>query len=141
MYIGTHYGEDTSKEFGTGVLTVLTIPPQDVAISTRHAQRVKAHETRLKRKIANLKDQQVAILAAIVADPRDRAVLREKMEVEDAISKAQFELTEELEIAYTLDEKAERSNVFRTHREDEQRLINQLWEGLHLNPRTVHADA
>ena len=26
-YIGTQYGEDTSKEFATGVLTVLTIPP------------------------------------------------------------------------------------------------------------------
>ena len=124
LYIGTHYGEDTSKEFETGVLTVLTIPPQDAAISTRHAQRVQAHTTRLNRKIANLMAQQVAILAAIAADPTDRAVLREKMEVKDSISKAQFELTEELKIAYTLDEKAERSNVFCTHCENEQRLIN-----------------
>ena len=62
---------------------MLTIPPQDAAITTRHAQRVQAHKTRLKRKIANLEDQQVAILAAIVADPTDRAVLREKMEVEE----------------------------------------------------------
>ena len=45
LFIGTHYGEDTSKEFGTGVLTVLTIPPQDAAISTRHGQRVRAHKT------------------------------------------------------------------------------------------------
>ena len=44
LYIGTHYGEDTSKEFGMGVLTVLTIPPQDAAISKRHAQRVQAHK-------------------------------------------------------------------------------------------------
>ena len=124
LYIGTHYGEDISKEFGTGVMTVLTIPPLDPAIATRQAQRVQAHETRLKHKIANLEDQQAAILAAIAADPTDRTVLREKMEVEDAISKAEFELTEDLEIAYTLDEKAERSNVFRTHREDEQRLIS-----------------
>ena len=124
LYIGTHYGEDISKEFGTGVMTVITIPPLDPAIATRQAQRVQAHETRLRRKISNLEDQQVAILAAIAADPTDRTVLREKMEVEDAISKAEFELTEDLEIAYTLDEKAERSNVFRTHREDEQRLIN-----------------
>ena len=111
LYIGTHYGEDISKEFGTGVMTVVTIPPLDPAIATRQAQRVQAHRIRLNRKTANLEDQQVAILAAIVADPTDRAVLREKMEVEDAISKAEFELTAELEIAYTLDEKAERSNV------------------------------
>ncbi len=32
-YIGTNYGEDTSKEFSTGVLTVLAIPPQDPAIA------------------------------------------------------------------------------------------------------------
>ena len=29
LYISTHYGEDTSKEFATGVMTVPTIPPQD----------------------------------------------------------------------------------------------------------------
>ncbi len=33
-YIGTNYGEDMSKEFATGVLTVLTIPPQDPAIAS-----------------------------------------------------------------------------------------------------------
>ena len=44
LYIGTHCSEETSKEFGTGVLTVLTILPQDAAISTRHAQRVKAQQ-------------------------------------------------------------------------------------------------
>ena len=33
-YIGTQYGKDTSKEFATGILTVLTIPPQDQAITT-----------------------------------------------------------------------------------------------------------
>jgi hypothetical protein len=43
-YIGTQYGEDTSKEFATGVLTVLTIPPQDSAITSRHAIRVAAHQ-------------------------------------------------------------------------------------------------
>ena len=47
LYIGTHYSEDTSKEFGTGVQSKLSIPPQDAAISTRHAHRVKAHQTRL----------------------------------------------------------------------------------------------
>ena len=42
-YIGTQYGEDTSKEFATGVLTILTIPPQDQAITTRHTTRVAAY--------------------------------------------------------------------------------------------------
>ena len=32
-YIGTQYGKDTSKEFATGILTILTIPPQDQAIT------------------------------------------------------------------------------------------------------------
>ena len=53
-YIGTNYGEDTSKEFATGVLTVLTIPPQDPAIASRHAIRVAAHQSRLNAKITNL---------------------------------------------------------------------------------------
>ncbi len=49
-YIGTQYGEDTSKEFATGVITVLTIPPQDPAILSRHATRVASHQSRLNAK-------------------------------------------------------------------------------------------
>ena len=45
------------------------------------------------------------------------------MEVEDDLAKANFDLTEDLEVFLTMDEKAERSNVYRTHREDDQRLI------------------
>ena len=42
-YIGTQYGKDTSKEFATGILTVLMIPPQDQAITDRHTIKVAAH--------------------------------------------------------------------------------------------------
>ena len=61
MYIGTQHGEDTSKEIETGVLTVLTILPQDQAIMTQHATRVAAHQQRLNAKIINLSAQQAAI--------------------------------------------------------------------------------
>ena len=93
LYIGTHYGEDTSKDFATGVMTVLTIPPQDAAITTRHHIRLLAHQARLHAKIVNLTAQQVAITTAFATNPQDRAALREKMEVEDNLSKAQFQLT------------------------------------------------
>ena len=36
------------------------------------------------------------------------------MEIKDDLSKAQFELTEELEVVLTMDKKAERSNVYHT---------------------------
>jgi hypothetical protein len=42
-YIGTNFGEDTSKEFATGVPIVLSVPPQDPAIITCHAARVLSH--------------------------------------------------------------------------------------------------
>ena len=51
LYIGTHYGKDTSKEFATGVMTVLTIPLQDAAITTRHQARLIAHQARLQTKL------------------------------------------------------------------------------------------
>ena len=71
-----------------GVLTTLSIPPQDVAITVRHtACWVQAHQAYLQRKISNLMDQQVVIQAAIITNPLDRAVLREKMEVEYELSK------------------------------------------------------
>ena len=89
LYIGTHYGEDTSKEFAMGVMTVLTIPPQDSAITTRHQARLLVHQARLQTKIVNLTAQQVALMTAIATNPQDRAsALREKMEVKDDLSKA-----------------------------------------------------
>ena len=45
MWIGTNFGEETSREFATGVSIVLTVPPQDPAIISRHAARVLAHCT------------------------------------------------------------------------------------------------
>ena len=107
-----------------GVPKTLSIPPQNVAITERHAVIVQAHQTCLQRKVANRLDQQAAILAAIVAGPMDRAILREKMEVKDELSKAQFEITEKIEVLLMLDEKAERSNIYRIYQQDEQRLIN-----------------
>ena len=122
-YIGMQYGEDTSKEFATGILTVLTIPPQAPAITNRHATRVAAYQLRLNAKVINLKAQQTAIDLAIAANPTDNTALRERIEVEDDLSKANLDLTEDIEVVLTMDEKAERSNVYRTHCEDEQRLI------------------
>ena len=75
-YFGTTLGEETSKEFATGVMTVLTLPPQDPAILARHAARVLANTTRLNAKIVNLEAQQTAINAALAADPLDRSILR-----------------------------------------------------------------
>ena len=92
------------------------IPPQDQT-------RVAAHQLRLNAKIINLKAQQTAIDFSIAANPSVRKALREIMEVEDDLSKANFDLMEDIEVVLTMDEKAERSNVYRTHREDKQRLI------------------
>jgi hypothetical protein len=68
-YFSTTLGEETSKEFATGVTTVLTLPSLDPAILARHATRVLANTTRLEAKILNLEAQQTAIIAALAAAP------------------------------------------------------------------------
>jgi hypothetical protein len=45
------------------------------------------------------------------------------MEVKDELSKAQFELMEEINIVLTMEKKAEHSNVYSNFCEDEQRLV------------------
>ena len=102
-YSGTQYGEDTSKEFATGVLIVPTIPPQDQAITTRQATRVAAHQQRLNAKIINLVAQQMVIDLAIASNSSDKTALRERMEVEDDLSKANFDLSEDIEVVLTMD--------------------------------------
>ena len=62
-------------------------------------------------------------MTATATNPQDRAALREKKEVNDDLSKAQFDLTEELEVFLTMDKKVEQSNFYRMYQEDEQRLI------------------
>jgi hypothetical protein len=57
----------------------------------------------LNAKIINLKAQQMAIDLAIAVNPLYRAALKEKMEVEDDLSKANFDLTEDLEVVLTMD--------------------------------------
>ena len=66
----------------------------------------------------------MAINTALATDPQDRAILKEKSEVEDDLAKARFNLTEDLEMALTFDEDAARKNAYRTYREDERMLIN-----------------
>jgi hypothetical protein len=62
LYIGTNYGEVTSKEFATGVMTVTNIPLLDAAIMTRHQARLLAHQLQLPAKIVNLMAQQDVIV-------------------------------------------------------------------------------
>ena len=40
--------------------------------------------------------------------------------------KANFDLTEDIEVVLTMDKKAERSNIYRTHCKDKQRLITNF---------------
>ena len=54
-------------------------------------------------KINNLKAQQVAIDLAISANPLDRMALKERVEVEDDLLKANFDLTEDIEVVQTMD--------------------------------------
>ena len=77
----------------------------------------------MNAKIIILTAQQAAIDLAIVSNDLDRAALKEKMEVEDDLAKANFDLTEDLKVFLTMDEKAECSNIYCTHRKDKQRLI------------------
>ncbi len=74
-------------------------------------------------KLTNLTAQQAAINLAIAASPSDRMALRKRVEVEDDLLKANFDLTEDIKVVLTMNKKAERSNVYRTHCKDEQRLI------------------
>ncbi len=81
----------------------MNIPPQDPAIALLHATRVAAHQARLNAKIINLTTQRTAIDLAISADPTDRTALKEKVEVEDNLLKANFDLTEDIEVMLTAD--------------------------------------
>ncbi len=67
------------------------------------------------QKIKNLTAQQTAINLAINANPLDRMALEERVKVEDSLSKANFDLSEDIEVVLTMDEKAERGTTCTAH--------------------------
>ena len=64
---------------------------------------MRAHQTQLTEKVANLEVQKAAIQSALALDPTNQPILQEKMDVNDDLYKIRFELMEELNIALTLD--------------------------------------
>lgn len=116
-YIGTKYGDDAAQEWISEKKIVLPEPVHSPFILTRHAERVNATKDRITRKLSSLRTEQVAIETEISSDPSNRALMREKREIDDQILKGEIELKDEVEMKLTEDEKISHANAWRTHRE------------------------
>ncbi len=120
-YIGTKFGDDAAQEWVSNKKTILPEPAYSEAILARHAQRVKATKGRIELKLRSLVSEKVAIEAEIqVASSRN--LLRELREVDDQIAKCNIELTDEVEMKLTEDEKIAHAKSWRTHREATESL-------------------
>ncbi len=88
-------------------------PPEPAhlqAILDRHAAKVKATKERIELKLKGLKSEKMAIEAEIQV-ALSHTLLRELREVNDQIAKCNIELTDEVEMKLTKDEKISHSNV------------------------------
>ena len=115
------------QRYEQGVCDWYPYRPYDTTTRSSHHRpthyKSSGASTKVNARITNLTAQQTAINLAISANPSDRMALRERVEVEDDLSKANFDLTEDIKVVLTMDKKAERSNIYRTHCKDKQRLI------------------
>ncbi len=78
--------------------------------------RVKATKERIELKLRGLISEKAAIEVEIQV-ASSRTLLRELREVDDQITKCNIELTNEVEMKLTEDEKIAHANAWRTHRE------------------------
>jgi len=101
--------------------TILPEPTYSQAILNWHAQRVRATKDRIELKIRGLRAEKTAIEAEIQVES-SRTLLRELREVDDQIAKCKIELSDEVEMKLTEDEKIAHSNAWRTHREASESL-------------------
>jgi len=121
-YIGTKFGDEAAQEWISGKKIITSEPSYSLAIKTRHAARVKATKDRLDLKLTGLTTEKAAIQAELLVSPSDRALLRELREVEDQMAKAEIDLTDEVDMKLTEDEKISHSNAWRSHRETTESL-------------------
>jgi hypothetical protein len=82
---------------------------------------VKATKERIELKLKGLKSEKTAIEAEIQV-ASSHTLIRELREVDDQIAKCNIELTDEVEMKLTKDEKISHSNAWRTHRETTESL-------------------
>ncbi len=121
-YIGTKFGDEATQEWISSKRINPHEPAHLQAILDRHAARVKATKERIELKLKGLKSEKVAIEAKIQVASSRTLLLRELREVDNQIAKCNIELTDEVEMKLTKDEKISHSNAWRTHRETTESL-------------------
>ena len=121
-YIGTKYGDEAAQEWTSGKKITVYEPAYSQAIQNRHAARVKATRDRIELRLKSLRVEKAAIEAEIIQTPTDRGLLKEMQEVDDQIARGDIELTDEVDMKLTDDERTAHSNAWRTHRETTESL-------------------
>ena len=121
-YIGTKYGDEAAQEWTSGKKITLSEPAYSQAIQNRHAARVKATRERIELRLKSLRAEKAAIEVEITQAPTDRRLLKEMREVDDQIARGDIELTDEVDMKLTDDERTAHSNAWRTHRETTESL-------------------
>ena len=121
-YIGTKYGDEAAQEWTSGKKITVYEPAYSQAIQNRHAARVKATRERIELRLKSLRAEKAAIEVEITQAPTDRGLLKEMREVDDQIARGDIELTDEVDMKLTDDERTAHSNAWRTHRETTESL-------------------
>jgi len=67
-YIGTKFDNNAAQEWTSGKQTALKEPAYSQVILARHAERVKATQDRLNRKLTSLRDERLEIEGELAAD-------------------------------------------------------------------------
>ena len=121
-YIGTKFGDEAAQEWISGKKTVLQEPTHSQAIKDRHEARVKATKDHIQLKLRGLRAEKEAILVDLEENPSSRSILKEMREVEDQLAQAEIELTDQVDMKLTEDEKIAHANAWRSHRETTESL-------------------
>ncbi len=114
-YIGTKYSDDTAQEWTSKKCIVLVKPTYSSAIKTRHAERVWATREQLSCKITSLTAEQNEILKEIATQSTNQDLVKKRREVEDQTLKCEIDLSNEVEMKLTDNEKMAHNNAWPSH--------------------------
>jgi hypothetical protein len=123
-YVGSHFGENVSKELQNHQKTILPPPVLDPTIEAKCRAKLAVHQAIVQAKVTSYTNLVITINNAVAASPNDVNLAEKLIDVTEKKSKAEQEFLEDqtVELVMTLDKKYSYSNAHFTHWEDSHKL-------------------
>ena len=121
QYVGTTFGEDIRNELENETTVVIDAPTLSDEIKERHEKRVTVLRE-AQENLQRVREKRVPVLEAAVKDGKDEEAEMKLALLQNEIAQAAYDMTLDIPIELTDEEKTQHSIAWRTYRERKNNL-------------------